>query len=187
MDAALATAVAALRQGGLVVYPTDTLLGLGALACDRRAVDRLVAAKGRSAAQPISVCLSSTEEVDRYARLTPAARRFVRGHLPGPFTILVRPSSEARRSFAATIALRPTIGIRVPDHPTARALARVAGPLTATSANRHGAAPARTRSVARRSFGRAVRVYLPATPAGSGVPSTLVDLTGAEPREVRRH
>jgi L-threonylcarbamoyladenylate synthase len=186
MDPALSDAVRALRRGGLVVYPTDTLLGLGALARHRGAVGRLLRAKGRSAGQPISLCVSSTEEVERYAVLSLAARRFVRRHLPGPFTVLLKPSPEARRELAPSVGAGATIGFRVPDHPVARALARAAGPITATSANRHGAPPARTLAEARRALGGEVSVYLPATPKGSGAPSTLVDLVGSKPRPIVR-
>ncbi|HLM70068.1 MAG TPA: L-threonylcarbamoyladenylate synthase [Thermoplasmata archaeon] len=186
MGSALSDAVEALRRGGLVVYPTDTLLGLGALASHRGAVGQLLATKGRSPAQPISVCVSSTEEVERYARVSPAARRFLRRHLPGPFTVLLPPSSTARRSFAPSVGGLATIGFRVPDHPVARELARAAGPITATSANRHGAPAARTVAEARRALGPAVSIYLAAVPKGTGHPSTLVDLIGAEPREIVR-
>jgi len=181
-----AEAVRSLRRGRLVVYPTDTLLGLGALARHRGAVRRLVATKGRSPAQPVSVCVSSTEEVERYARISPAARRFLRRHLPGPYTVLLAPSALARRSFAPGIAGFRAVGFRVPDHPVARELARRAGPITATSANRHGEAPARSVAQARRALGKAVDRYLPARPPGSGSASILVDLTGPEPREVAR-
>jgi len=186
MGATLSNAVKALRRGGLVVYPTDTLLGLGALASDRRAVRKLIAAKGRSPAQPISVCVSSTEEVERYALVSSMARRFLRRHLPGPFTVLLLPSPEACRRFAPSVGGGYTIGFRVPAHPVARELARTAGPITATSANRHGAATARTVAEARHAFGEAVSVYLPALPPGSGEPSTVVDLIGPEPREIVR-
>ena len=186
MGNGLTAAVQALRRGGLVVYPTDTLLGLGALARDRRAVRRLEAAKGRSAGQPLSICLSSTEELDRYARVSPAARRFVRRHLPGPFTVLLTPSAEGRRAFAPSISGFRAVGFRVPDHPVARELARRAGPITATSANRHGAPPTVSTAAARSALGNAVALYLPATPKGSGAPSRIVDLTGAEPSEVVR-
>ena len=186
MGDGLAGAVRTLRRGGLVVYPTDTLLGLGAVASHRGAVRRLLAAKGRSERQPVSVCVSSTEELERYAHLSPVARRFVRLHLPGPYTLLLRPSAEARRRFAPAVAGFRTVGFRIPDHAVARELARRAGPITATSANRHGGSAARTVAEARRALGRAVREYLPSVPAGSGVGSTLVDLTGPEPREVAR-
>ncbi|MGA7477089.1 MAG: L-threonylcarbamoyladenylate synthase [Thermoplasmata archaeon] len=186
MGATVSNAAKALQRGGLVVYPTDTVLGLGALASDRDAVRKLIAAKGRSPSQPISVCVSSTEEVERYALVSSMARRFLRRHLPGPYTVLLLPSPEAYRRFAPSVGGRSTIGFRVPDHPVARELARAAGPITATSANRHGAPPARTVSEARRALGSAVSVYLPAFPPGSGNPSTVVDLIGPEPRQIVR-
>jgi len=182
----IAAAAEALRRGALVVYPTDTLLGLGALASHRIAVPLLLSVKGRSSGQPLSVCVSSTEEVERFARVSPAARRFLRRHLPGPYTVLLAPSPQGRRVFAPAIGGFRAIGFRVPDHPVARELARRTGPITATSANRHGAPPTRTVAAARRALGRAVARYLPARPKGSGLPSAIVDLTGPAPREVER-
>ena len=187
MRSSVAAAARALASGRLVAYPTDTLLGLGARATDRAAVRRLQSAKGRPSGQPISVAVSSTEEVEALAALSPAARRFLRTHLPGPYTVLVRPSLVARRSLApAVLAGSRSLGLRLPDHPVARELARRAGPLTATSANRHGETPCRTPTEVRRTFGAEVAVTLAAWPRVSGVPSTLVDLTGSLPRAVSR-
>lgn len=183
----LARAAAALGRGGLVAYPTDTLFGLGARAGDAVAVDRLLALKGRPAGQPISVAVSSTEEVEPLAVLSPAARAFVRTHLPGPYTVIAASSPWARRHLApALLAEDGTIGLRVPDHPVARELARRAGPVTATSLNRHGEAPPATLAGARRRLGAGVSVYLAGGPRPSGRPSTLVDLTGPAPRERAR-
>lgn len=176
----------ALLEGRLVVHPTDTLFALAARALDREAVSRLVAAKGRPTGRPLSVGLSSVEELDRWADLGLGARRFVRDGLPGPYTVLLRPSSEARARLAAEVAAGPTIGLRVPDHPLARELARRVGPIVATSANRSGAPPPRTLAGCRRELGSAVALYLSGRPFPSGVPSTLVDLTGERPREVPR-
>jgi L-threonylcarbamoyladenylate synthase len=187
MSSALADAVRALGAGGLVVYPTDTLLGLGALATNAHAVGNLVDAKGRPPGMPLSVMLSSTEELESLAELSPMGRRFVRTHLPGPYTLLARPTALARRTLAPEIAgPHGTIGVRVPDHPLARELARRVGPLTATSANRHGEAPCRTVAEARKAFGRSVAAYLPAIPPPSGRPSELVDLTRPSPRHIAR-
>lgn len=187
MGGRLADAVRALAAGRLVVYPTDTLLGLGARARDARAVARLAVAKGRPPQLAISVAVSSLEEAEALARLSPGARRFLRKHLPGPYTVLVRSSPLARRTLAPpTLGRSGTLGLRVPDHPLARELARRAGPITATSANRHGEPPCRTVVEARRAFRRAVAVYLPAVPTPSGRPSTLVDLTRGAPRVVAR-
>ncbi len=187
MGPTVAAAARALASGELVVYPTDTLLGLGVRASDRAAVSRLERAKGRPSGQPISIAVSSLAELEALGTLSAMARRFVRTHLPGPYTVLVRPSPRARRTLAPRLfADGRTIGIRVPDHAVARELARRAGPLTATSANHHGAPPCRTVREARRAFGGAVRVFLAAVPAPSGAPSTLVDLTRSEVRTIRR-
>lgn len=179
-------AVRALRTGGLVVYPTDTLFGLGARADDPLAVARLSEAKRRPADLPISVAVSSVEEIERLASLRPAARTFVRTHLPGPYTVIVRLRRDAPTVAPALKARNGTLGLRVPDHPVARELARRAGPITATSANRHGEpTPDRIAGI-RRVFGSAVSVYLDVGPAPSGEPSRLVDLTGATPRRLAR-
>jgi L-threonylcarbamoyladenylate synthase len=176
----------ALLAGRLVVHPTDTLYALAARALDRGAVARLVHAKGRAEGRRLSVAVSSVEELERWARLGRPARKFVRDELPGPYTVLARPSVEARRALAPEVAAGPTIGLRVPDHPLARELARRAGPIVATSANASGGRPARTVPEARRAFGRAVAAYLDDPPTPSGIPSTLVDLRGERPRQVRR-
>ena len=176
----------ALLAGRLVVHPTDTLYALAARALDPRAVARLVAAKGRPTGRPLSVAVSSVQELERWGRWGRSARRFVRDELPGPFTVLVPPSVEARRTLAPEVASGPTIGLRVPDHPLARELARRAGPIVATSANRSGHRPPRDLAEARRGLGRAVSAYLTARPAPTGVPSTLVDLTTSRPRRVPR-
>ncbi len=187
MGSTVLDAARALTAGDLVVYPTDTLLGLGARASDPAAVARLEAAKGRPGRQPISVAVSSVPELEALGELTPAARRFARTHLPGPYTILLRPSPLARRTLAPRLfAENGTLGVRVPDHPVARELARAAGALTATSANLHDQPPCRTPAQARLAFGRAVRIYLAARPSPSGAPSTLIDLSGPRPHAVER-
>lgn len=176
-------AVRALRAGEIVGYPTDTLYGLAVPATNVAAVDALIRAKGRATGQPISVAFSSFEELEPYSELSEESRSFLRTHLPGPFTLLAVPSARARREFAPSIAGGDAIGLRIPDHPLARVLAERAGPITATSANRHGDPPAaRTAAEARRIFGDAVALYLPSEPAPSGAPSTLVDMTGGVPQ-----
>ncbi len=186
MGPAVAVGARALRAGGLVVHPTDTLYALAARALDRRAVDRLVAVKGRPSGRPLSVGVSSVEELERWAQLGPGARRFVRDRLPGPYTVLLRPSPEARRRLAPEVGAGRTIGLRVPNHPLARELARRVGPIVATSANRSGAPPARSVEEAQRALGPAVAAYVDGRPRPTGVPSMLVDLTGARPRPVPR-
>jgi L-threonylcarbamoyladenylate synthase len=187
MGPTLADAVRALARGELVVYPTDTLLGLAASATDRSAVRRLERAKERPAGQSLSVALSSPEEVEVWGTLSIGSRAWARRHLPGPYTLLVPPTPRAFRTLGPSLVpARGLLAVRVPDHPVARELARRAGPITATSANLHGRAPARTSAEARRAFGDRVAVYLPASPRPSGRPSTLVNLSGDRPALVPR-
>ncbi len=187
MGSTLADAARALAAGRRVVSPPATLLGLGARANDPDALDRLAAAKGRPPGRPVSVTLSSTEELEPLADLSSEGRRFARTRLPGAYTLLAHGSRLARRTFAPdVVSPAGVVGFRVPDHPLARELARRVGPITATSANLHGDAPCRTLAEARRTFGSAVAVYLTGEPPPSGRPSMLVDLTTGPPRPVTR-
>jgi L-threonylcarbamoyladenylate synthase len=172
-------ALRALAAGRVVGYPTDTLYGLAARAVDPAAVRRLYAVKRRPADQPLSVAVSSWEEVEGLARLSPAARGFLRRHLPGPYTVLLPPSPRPR--LARELLASGSVGVRIPDHPLARELARRAGPITATSANRHGEPAPSSAAGARAQLGEEVAVYLTGGPAPSGRPSAMVDLSGDRP------
>lgn len=187
MPTGLPAAVRVLQRGGVIVYPTDTLYGLGARAVDRRAVARLSKVKGRPDGMPMSVAVSSVEEIELWGELSPMGRAYARRQLPGAVTLLVRASSAARLRFAPGLVSHDgTLGLRVPNHPVARELARQAGPITCTSANRHGQPPARELGHARATFGREVQLYLSGGPPPSGRPSAIADLRGSEPRVVQR-
>lgn len=181
MGPSVAAAARTLLRGGLVAHPTDTLVALAARATDPGAVDLLLRTKGRSESHRLSIAVSSTEELETWGRFHDSARRFVRTHLPGPWTVLVPPTPEARRLLAPAVGRGPRVGLRVPAHPLARELARRVGPITATSANRSGEPPARSVAEARAALGRAVSVYLDGPPRPSGLPSQLVDLSGRAP------
>lgn len=183
----LAAAVRAVRRGRPVFYPTDTLWGLGVRPDDRAAVRRLYAVKERPEGMPVSVAFSSYEELEPFVRLSPSARAVVRRWLPGPFTFLLPASARARRAWApAVLGESSTVGVRIPDHPVARALLARTGPLTTTSANRHGQPPFRTALAARRAFGPSVGAFVTGGAPPSGRPSTIVALSGTRPRIVRR-
>jgi L-threonylcarbamoyladenylate synthase len=174
----LDAAARALARGELVVYPTDTLWGLGARATDPKAVERLYTAKGRPTSQPVSIAVSSLEEIEPLAELTEPQRAFLRTELPGAVTALVAPSEAARRTLSPRLfGPGPTLGIRIPDHPTARELARRAGPITCTSANRHGAPDPRGVAGMRSQLGASVAHYLTVGPAPRGSASRIVILT----------
>lgn len=182
----LDAAVKALARGELVVYPTDTLWGLAATATDKKAVATLFAAKERPPDSPVSIALSSLEEIETYAQLGPGERAFLRRELPGPITVLVRPSPLAITKLPAQITgVGRSIGLRIPDHPVARELAGRAGPITCTSANVHGHPNPADLTGVKADLGRKVAVYLDGEPAPSGQPSRVVDLTASVPTVVR--
>ncbi|WP_049898599.1 L-threonylcarbamoyladenylate synthase [Halococcus agarilyticus] len=136
----LASAAAAIREGEVVVYPTETVYGLAADALSPGAVERVFAVKGRSREKPISLAVPDVAAAAEYTRPTAREQRFMRAFLPGPVTVLV----EARETVPDVLtAGGDQVGVRVPDHPTALALLREVAPLTATSANVSGNPSAR--------------------------------------------
>lgn len=178
----LALAAQAIRSGRLVAFPTDTLYGLAADPRSPEAVARLFALKGRKVGKAVPLVAADLEQVTACAVLTPAARRLAERYWPGPLT-LVLPSRPGL--VPALLGDGATIGIRVPNHPLARALARHAGhALTATSANPSGTLPTADPDEVARTL-PALDVLLDAGRAPGGPPSTIVDLTGSAPRLVR--
>ncbi len=135
MNDALDRAVRAVRQGELVVYPTETVYGLGADALDDRAVNRVFEAKQRPHDNPISMAVSDIETACSYTRPTPRERAFMQAFLPGPVTVVLERQSAVPDILTGG---RDRVGVRIPDHELARAVADRCGPITATSANVSG-------------------------------------------------
>jgi len=131
----LRAAAAAVDRGELVVYPTETVYGLGADALDAAAVERVFDLKGRDRSNPLSLGVASVDDALRYTRPTERAVAFARAFLPGPVTVVVERGDGVPDALTAG---RDRVGIRVPDHDLARALMAETGPLTATSANVSG-------------------------------------------------
>jgi L-threonylcarbamoyladenylate synthase len=179
---ALELIVQELRGGGLVVYPTDTVYGLGADPSNADAVRRIFAAKKRPEGQPLSVCVANLEAARTIAAISPAAERLCRTWLPGPVTLLFRPTATAPK---AIVSAENTVAVRVPKHAVALLLAKQFGPITATSANVHGTPAPLEAWQAAEQLGETVDLYLDAGPCPLGRESTVVDLTGPEPRVIR--
>jgi L-threonylcarbamoyladenylate synthase len=181
--AGLDDAVAVLASGGLVVFPTESVYGLGADATSIGAVERLVAARGREPGKPILVLASDVGMLSAVARDVPAnVRRGAERLWPGAVT-LVLPARDGLPS--PLTAGTGTIGVRVPADETARALvARLGRPVTAPSVNPPGRAPAETVAAARAYFGDAVGAYLDGG-VRAGAPSTVVAVEDGRVRIVR--
>lgn len=182
--AALAEAVAILDAGGVVAMPTDTLYGLAADPFSSEAVARVFAVKGRPADRAMPLVAADVDQVvNRLGPLSDLARRLASKYWPGPLTLLVaRPSSIP----ADVTGGRVEIGVRVPAHAVTRELCRVSGRLlTATSANLSGEPPSNDPDDIERAFPTGVDLLLDAGRTPGGPPSTIVDVTGSEPRLVR--
>jgi len=129
-------AAAAVRAGDAVVYPTETVYGLGADATDPSAVGRVFDLKGRSRSKPLSVAVPSVARATRHTRPTARAERFMRAFLPGPVTVVVERGPDLPDVLTAGA---DRVGVRVPAHDRALSfLAAADRPVTATSANRSG-------------------------------------------------
>ncbi|HEX5828377.1 MAG TPA: L-threonylcarbamoyladenylate synthase [Candidatus Limnocylindrales bacterium] len=177
-------AVAILRAGGLVAFPTETVYGLGADAANPAAVARIFAAKGRPADHPLIVHLAGAGGIDAWAvDVPPLARALAAACWPGPLTLVLRRAPHVPDAVTGGL---PTVGLRVPAHPVALALLRAfAGGIAAPSANRFGTVSPTTAEHVRASLGDAVDLVLDGGPATVGVESTIVDLSGDDPAILR--
>jgi len=160
-----------IKQGGLVVYPTETCYGLGASALDPVAIKRIFLAKGRSFTTRIPIIVDCIETVKKFAFLNEKARKLAEKFWPGPLTIALRKKSEI-----PDILNPDRIAIRIPDHPVPIALVKKVGlPITATSANRSGEPSPYSIKEVLRSLGPVVDMILDAGELPMRKPSTIVD------------
>ncbi|HEX9402492.1 MAG TPA: L-threonylcarbamoyladenylate synthase [Anaeromyxobacter sp.] len=183
LEARVREAAAALRRGGIVAYPTETFYGLGALARDAAAVERLARAKGRPDGKPLPLVAADRAAVELVAVVDGVAARLADRFWPGPLTLVL----PARPGLPAPVtAGTGTVGIRVPGGEVARALSREAGgAIVSTSANLGGAPPPdRAEALAPELRARLDHV-LDAGPAPGGLPSTVVVVEGGTLRLVR--
>jgi L-threonylcarbamoyladenylate synthase len=172
---AAAAAIAALRRGELIAFPTDTLYGVGGNALDARAARRTYEAKGRPTGKGFPVLLTRAAEAERLAvEWPPAAARLAERFWPGAVTIVV----AARPEVPEETRTGDTVALRVPGHDRLREVIGLAGcPLIGTSANRSGEPPALTAEEALHAVGRDVALVLDGG-RGGGRPSTVVVIAG---------
>lgn len=179
----VAAAAAALRAGGLVGMPTETVYGLAALAADPVAVARVFAAKQRPGDNPLIVHLADAKDLPLVARyVPPAAQRLAAAFWPGPLTLVLPKQPHV---LGAVTAGLDTVAVRVPDHPVARELlAAVGAPLCAPSANTFMHLSPTTATDIEPELQAAMACVLDGGPCRIGLESTVVDCTG-EPRVLR--
>ena len=173
-----------LRSDGVIAYPTDTLYGLGCDSFSHKALDRILAVKGRSADKGLPLLLAEPDDVDLVARPgSPHFRPLAEAFWPGPLTLVLDPVPGLP---APVLGPTGAVGVRVPDHPVPRALVRALGkPIVGTSANLSGGPDPITAQDVYRALGDVIDHVIDGGPANRGLPSTVVDITGERPRILR--
>lgn len=182
--AAIAEAAAILRRGGLVAFPTETVYGLGANALDPAAVDRIYAAKGRPAYNPLIVHVADATAAREVVATWPdRAERLARAFWPGPLTLVLPKRENIPEGVTAGL---DTVAVRVPRHPIALALLTEARlPIAAPSANRSTEVSPTTAAHVVKSLGDRVDLILDGGPTTVGIESTVLDLATDEPTLLR--
>ncbi len=183
--AGIARAAALLRAGRLVAFPTETVYGLGADACNARAVAGIFAAKGRPHFNPLIVHVADAAAARAIALFDHRAERLASAFWPGALTLVLPLRSEAGIADLVT-AGGASVAVRVPDHPLARALfAAFGGPLAAPSANPSGKVSPTTAAHVLAGLSGRIAAVLDGGPCPVGLESTIVGLTGPEARLLR--
>lgn len=174
-----------LAGGGIIIYPTDTVYGLGCSVTDKNAIERIHLVKRQRADKPFSFVCSDLTHISEYAQVSNAAFKIMKHMIPGPYTFIL-PAGRMKQLPKILVSKRKTVGIRVPDSPVTQALVRELGhPILSTSVTLDSSEPLNDPEVIRENFNNAVDLIL-----DGGVllsePSTVLDLTGEAPVVVRK-
>lgn len=181
---AVAETAAAIKRSELVVFPTDTIYGIGTNAFDEKAIKSLYSIKRRPMDKGIPILLADVEDLEKVGSSIPqAAQELITRFWPGPLTLIV----PKKNSLPRSISMNEGIAVRIPDNEIARAVIRAAGGAVATSsANRSGNPPAQTADQALVELGGAVSIVLDGGPTAGSVPSTIIDCTAIRLRILRQ-
>ncbi|MBN2321625.1 MAG: threonylcarbamoyl-AMP synthase [Acidobacteria bacterium] len=179
----LKTAVNVLRDGGLIVYPTDTIYGLGCDLFNKRAIEKIYQIKGNDKRKYLSFICPDLKGISEYAYVSNAAYKIMRRLLPGPYTFILNATRQVPKVL---LEKRKTVGIRVPDNIVCHALlAEFGNPIISTSASLPAQDYIGDPDAIESTFSRKVDLFLDAGP-GSVEQSTVIDLTQDEPVLLRR-
>lgn len=183
-DAGLAAAIAALRAGGIVAIPTDTVYGIAVDLDTAGGIERLFAVKDRPPEKAIAVLVDGLDQVAGLVDLSPAARILANTGWPGGLTLVLalRPAAHLPAALTGGAA---TLGVRVPDHSVARRLARRLGPLPTTSANRSGEPDSLDAAAVAATIGASIDLIVDGGRVPGQLASTVVDCVGPRPRLLR--
>lgn len=172
---AVERALEVLQAGGLVALPTDTVYGVGALAFDSQAIERIYEVKNRPNEKAIPILLGDVHDLGRVAETVPEmAGALANRFWPGPLTLVL----PKHASLPEGISNSASVGVRIPDHQVALALLKMAGPMAVTSANLSGLPSTTLANEVLAQLGGRIPLILDGGRTKGGVPSTVVDCTG---------
>ncbi len=175
-------AITVLADGGVVLYPTDTVYGLGANIFDNRAVRRVFDIKQRSLLKPLSILVSNVDSIDLVAKVSLSQKEIIHNHLPGPYTFILQKRKIVPRVVTSGSRY---VGVRVPENELACRLAKIF-PITTTSANLSDEEVLSNPSDILDQLGRDVDLVIDVGELKSNHPSKIVDLSMRNPKIIRR-
>lgn len=171
------------KKGGVIVYPTDTVYGLGCNPFNENAVKRLFKIKGERT-KPLPILASNIKEIEKIAQTTETTIKLAKKFWPGPLTMVLPKKSSLPNTVTCNLG---SVAVRVPNHQVALELIRLSGGLlVGTSANKSGKKPSRTALDAAEQIGEEVDVILDGGSTPIGASSTVIDLTEERPKILRQ-
>lgn len=175
--------VAVLRSGELVIFPTDTLYGIGADPFNESSVKKVFIAKNRPFDMALSIAVSNEKMMESVTVLNDKARKLIRKFLPGPLTIMLtkKPTIPDILTSGSN-----QVGVRIPDHPLALRLIDKFGPITATSANLHSHPDPIEASIALKDLKEHAKICVDCGKTKHAVPSTIVDVSDGDVEIIRK-
>lgn len=175
--------VQCLKQGGVIVYPTDTYYGLGCDIMNKKAIERIYRLKRRNPKKPFSFICSDLKNISRYAKVSNYAYKTMKRLLPGPYTFVLEGSKLVPKIM---LTLRKTAGIRVPKHPICLSLVKELGhPIISTTAPGHDSHQVSEPSLIHEAMGSQIDMVIDGGPVPEG-PSSVVSLIHDEPVIIRQ-
>jgi len=179
---ALEIAIEVLTGGGLVVFPTDTVYGLGAMAFDEQAVSRISDVKGRVGEKAIPILIGDISQLESVAAgISPHCEKLAKRFWPGPLTIVL----PRHASIPDAVTPLPTIGVRIPDFIPTLELLKLTGPLAVSSANMTGMGSSSTARGVQAQLDGKIPLILDGGVTPGGTPSTVVDCSQGRPTIIR--
>ncbi|MBE0687605.1 MAG: threonylcarbamoyl-AMP synthase [Anaerolineaceae bacterium] len=181
-EAALEKSVSILNNGGLIVFPTDTVYGLAAKFDETEAIQRIYQVKGRDQTKALAVLIANLDQIKIISpRISENAMKLIKIFWPGALTVIL----EKRKEIKTPISTDNSIGIRIPDDPFVRELSERIGPLATTSANRSGFQSTTKIDEVLNQIGDLVDLIVDGGECEGGIPSTVVDCRGEEIKILR--